>query len=282
MLEKIKKSILDILADLVGTLLVSSGIFCFADSADIAPGGVSGIAIMLRHLFGLPIGLLTLAINLPLLLIALRFVGRGFALRSFRTLLINTFMLDLVVAPYFPVYSGDRILASIFGGVVIGAGLSVVFHRGSSTAGTDIISVMIEKRYPHIGIGKALMLIDSVIIAASAFVFRDIDSVMYAVITIFCQSKIINAIVYGTKKGRSVLIISRESAEIASYIMNELDRGATYLSAEGAYTGKSTKVLMCVVRVWEYRRLKDAINKIDPDAFLVSTETQSIVGKGFV
>ena len=279
--EKIKSILLDISADILGSLAISIGIVCFAESADIAPGGVSGISVMLRYLFGLPIGIMTFLINLPLIFVAFRFVGRSFALRSFRTLVINTVMLDFFVEPFVPAYNGDRMICAIFGGVLIGAGLGVVFLRGSSTAGTDIISAMIEKRFPNIQIGKAVMMIDCLIIGASAFVFKNIESVLFAVVLLFCQTKIINGIVYGTERGRNVLIISGKSEEIASKIMAELQRGATYLKAEGAYTGESTNVIMCVVRVWEYHEVKDIVYSVDPSAFLISSVAENIMGEGF-
>lgn len=281
MIEKNKKIILDVLADIVGSLAISVGIVCFAESADIAPGGVSGISVMLRYLFGLPIGIVTLAINLPLILLAFKCIGRSFALRSLRTLLVNTFIIDFIVEPYIPSYTGERMLSAIFGGVLIGLGLGVVFLRGSSTAGTDIISAMIEKRYPNIQIGKAIMMIDCLIIGVSAFVFKNIESVLFAAVLLFCQTKIINGIVYGVERGRYVLVISQKHEEIAKKIMAEVQRGATYLKAEGAYTGESTNVIMCVVRVWEYHKVKDIVYTVDPSAFLISSVAENILGEGF-
>lgn len=281
MKEKIKKLLLDISVDVVGTFAISVGIVCFAESADIAPGGVSGISVMLRYLFGLPIGIVTLAINLPLILLAFKCIGRSFALRSLRTLLVNTFIIDFIVEPYIPSYTGERMLSAIFGGVLIGLGLGVVFLRGSSTAGTDIISAMIEKRYPNIQIGKAIMMIDCLIIGVSAFVFKNIESVLFAAVLLFCQTKIINGIVYGVERGRNVLVISGKNAEIATKIMAELQRGATFLKAEGAYTGEKTNVIMCVVRVWEYHKVKDIVYSIDPSAFLISSVADNIMGEGF-
>ena len=279
---KVKNTFLkNILSDIVGSFALGTGIYCFAEKVNIAPGGVSGIAIMIKYLTGLPVGMLTLMINIPLLVIAYKFVGKRFALRTLRTVIFSTVILDAVVTPFFPQYTGDRMLGSIFGGVCTGAGLGIVFLHDSSTAGTDIISYLVEKKFPHIQIGKALMLVDCVILSASAFVFRNIESALFGVVALFAQTVIINKIVYGSEKGRNLFIISQKSEEIADRIIKERSRGATFLSAKGAYSQKPTQVLMCVVRVWEYHYIKELVYEVDPNAFVIATQAENIIGEGF-
>ena len=257
------------------------GIYCFAEKVNIAPGGVSGIAIMIKYLTGLPVGMLTLIMNIPLLVVAYKFMGKRFAMRTLRTVIFCTVILDSIVTPYFPQYAGDRMLGSIFGGVCAGAGLGIVFLHGSSTAGTDIISYLLEKKFPHIQIGKALLLVDCVILAISAFVFRNIESALFGVVALFSQTVVINKIVYGSEKGRNLFIISLKNEEIAERILRERSRGATFISAEGAYSQKPIKVLMCVVRVWEYHHIKELVYEVDPKAFVIATEAEQIIGEGF-
>ena len=277
----IKKYAQDILADCAGSFLMAVGIYCFAEKVDIAPGGVSGIAIMLKAVFGFPVGMAIFMMNIPLLTAAYKFIGKRFALRTVRTLIINTSLLDMVVTKFLPQYSGDRLLGSLFGGIFIGIGLGLIFLRGSSTAGTDRISYLVERKYPQIQMGKALMAVDCVILGASGFVFGNIDSVLYGFVALFCQTVIIDKIVYGAEKGRNVMIISEKSQEIAKRIMNEKARGATFLKAEGAYSGKESKVLMCVIRRWEYHDLKEIIYDTDANAFVITTEAEQIMGEGF-
>ena len=281
MVKDRKKLFYDICGDILGSVILAVGIYSFAEKVNIAPGGVSGIAIMIKYLTNLPVGLMTLIINIPLLFIAYKFMGKRFALRTVRTVFISTLILDAVVTPFFPQYTGDRMLGSIFCGVCTGAGLGIVFWRGSSTAGTDIISHMIGKKFPHIQIGKALMLIDCVILAASAFVFKNIESALFGVVALFCQTVIIDKIVYGMEKGRNMLIISSKSEQIAERILFEKERGATFISAEGAYTREPSKVLMCVVRVWEYHSIKEIVYEEDPNAFVIASEAEHIMGEGF-
>lgn len=281
MIKNRKNLFYDICADISGSLILAIGIYCFAEKVNIAPGGVSGIAIMVKYLTNFPVGLMTLLINVPLLVLAYKFMGKHFALRTIRTVVISTIILDAVVTPFVPQYAGDRMLGSIFCGVCTGTGLGIVFLRGSSTAGTDIISHFVGKKFPHIQIGKALMLIDCIVLAASAFVFANIESALFGVVALFCQTIIIDKIVYGAEKGRNMLIISSKSAQIAERILFEKERGATFLDGEGAYSRKPTKVLMCVVRVWEYHRIKEIIYEEDPKAFVIALEAEHIMGEGF-
>ena len=151
------KFLKDFIYNIAGAFLVAVGIYSFSEKINVAPGGVSGIAIMVKYLTGLPIGGVSLLINIPLLIIAYKFMGRQFAIKTVYAILIYTVVIDSVVTPFFPQYEGDRMLGAIFGGVLIGAGLGLVFTRGASTGGTDIIGYLVEKKYPHIPIGKALL-----------------------------------------------------------------------------------------------------------------------------
>lgn len=281
MKKNIKELTLDLSADILGSFLLSAGIYSFIERVNVAPGGVSGIAIMAKYLWGLPVGLVIFVANIPLLFLAYRYISKAFALRSVRTLIFNTTILDYVVTPFFPQYVGDRMLGTIFGGIIMGLGLGVIFLRGSSTAGTDILSHFIERRFPHIQIGKAIMIIDSFVLALSVLVFKNIESALFGVIAVFCQTVVIDKIVYSTEKGRNMLIISEKSEKIAQRIMKERDRGATFLNAEGAYSKKPTKVLMCVIRVWEYHHIKQIVYNEDPNAFLIASVADQIMGEGF-
>ena len=276
-----KKLFKDILTDTLGCLLIAVGIYSFAEKLNIAPGGVSGIAIMVKYLSGLPVGLISLFINVPLLIVAYKFIGKSFALRTLSTVVIYTLLIDDVVTPFFPQFAGDRMLGAIFCGICTGGGLGIVFQRGSSTGGTDIVGYLVEKKYPHIPIGKALMFVDTVIIIVSIFVFKNVESALFAVVTLFAQSSVINHIVYGGERGRNLFIISKHSEKIAQRILEERDRGVTFINGSGAYSKKPSKILMCVVRVWEYHHIKEIVYSEDPHAFVIATEAEHIIGEGF-
>lgn len=271
----------DFAYNIAGAFLLAVGIYSFSEKINVAPGGVSGIAIMVKYLTGLPVGGVSLFINIPLLFIAYKYMGRQFTVKTVYAILIYTVVIDSVVTPFFPQYEGDRMLGAIFGGVLIGAGLGLVFTRGASTGGTDIIGYLVEKKYPHIPIGKALLLVDCIILGVSVFVFKNIESALYGVVMLYAQSMVINRLVYGAEKGRNLFIISSKSKKIAQRILTERDRGATFIDGHGAYSMKPTNILMCVVRVWEYHYIKEIVYQEDPTAFVIATEAEHIIGEGF-
>jgi len=271
----------DIFFDIIGSFALAVGIFCFAEQADIAPGGMSGVAIMLKYLFDVPVGLMTFFLNIPLLILAWKYISRKFTVKTLKTLLFNTIILDYVVTPYFPQYAGDRMLSSIFGGIFMGVGLAFIFMRGSTTGGTDIVSHLMELRFPHVPIGTMLMIIDCAILSASVLVFGNLESGLFGVVALFCQTRVIDSVVYGLDKGRTVMIMSPRNREIAARIIDEMEHGATFLEGRGAYSGKEMEVLYVVVRVPEFHQLKQITYEEDPDAFLVVSEANQIIGEGF-
>lgn len=276
-----KNVLLNVTVEILGSFMLAIGIFCFAEQVNVAPGGVSGIAIMLKYLFNLPVGITSLIINIPLLILAYKFISPNFAFRSLRALIFLTIIIDYIVTPFFPQYAGERMLGAIFGGVFMGSGLGSIFFIGSSTAGTDILSYLVGKKFPQIPIGKAIMLIDTLILASSILVFKNIESAMLGVIALFFQTVLIDKIVYSTEGGRNILIISEKTEEIAKKIITQKRRGATFLNAEGAYSGKPTKVLMCAVRGWEYHEIKKIIHQTDPKAFVIAAQAENVLGEGF-
>ncbi|MDY3619277.1 YitT family protein [Agathobaculum sp.] len=277
----LRERALDVSFDVLGSLALAAGIVCFIEPASIAPGGVSGLALLLKYLWGLPVGTMTLAINVPILYLAFRFLGRRLTLKTLRTVLISSLMIDAVVTPFFPQYAGDRILGSVFGGVCTGAGLGLIFRRGSTTGGTDIISMLVERRFPHVQLGTALLLVDCAILGLSILVFRDLEAGLFGVLALYCQSKVIDGIVYGLDQGRQVLVVSEKNREIAARVIAELERTATYLKSRGAFRGQDGEVLLCVVRVQEFHQLKAIVYEEDPRAFLIACQTEQVHGEGF-
>ena len=277
----VKSLAADILFDVAGSFALAIGIFCFAEQADIAPGGMSGIAIMLKHIFDLPVGLTTLALNIPLLLLAWKYISHRFTLRTLKTVLFNTIILDYIVTPYFPQYAGDRMLSSIFGGILMGVGLAFIFMRGSTTGGTDVVSNLMELRFPHVPIGTMLLIIDCVIIGASMPVFGNLESGLFGVVAMFCQSKVIDGVIYGLDRGQTVMIMSPHNDRIAERVIHEMEHGATFLKGRGAYSGTEMDVLYVAVRVQEFHQLKQITYEEDPNAFLVVGEANQIIGEGF-
>lgn len=272
---------IDIIYDIVGSFFLAVGIHCFVEPANIAPGGVSGIAIMINFVTNLPIGILTFVINIPILILSYRYLGKSFTLKSTRTLIISTLILDFFVTPLFPIYEGDRLLGSVFGGILMGIGLAMVFLRGSTTAGGDILSYLLKLKFPFLPIGRALLVIDCIILVASMAVFQNIESGLFGLVSIYVCTKIIDSIIYGFERGSQVTIISKQVQAIKNRIMSDMDRGVTLLKGTGGYSNQDLEVMICVVRKYQFSQIKEIIKEIDPDAFVFMTETEEILGEGF-
>lgn len=272
---------INLVVDVVGAFLIATGVVCFAQGIRIAPGGVSGLALLAQHLWGLPIGLTVLCINIPLLVAAWKIFGFVFLRRTIQTLLICTLMFDGVAARFLPQYTGDRFLGAVVAGLLSGAGLAIVFLRDSTTAGTDILSRIVAKRFPHIPIGLALMFVDGIVLALSIPVFRSWESGLLGCVALFCQARAIDGIVYGVERGNTVLIISNRGKEIAARILQEVERGATIMDVKGAYRGECQSAVFTVVRPSEFHRLKRIVSACDPKAFVVVIEARQIYGEGF-
>ena len=280
-LKKYRELLLDLGADVLGSVLMGIGIYSFAEQADIAPGGLSGIAILFKYLWDLPVGVMILIMNIPLLLIAWKYLGKRCAVRTLRTVVLSSVILDVVVTPLAFVYAGDRLLSAIASGVCLGAGLGVIFARGSTTGGTDIISCLVERKNPHLQVGGILTAVDILIIALSIAVFGNLESGLYGIVALYAQGRVMDAILYGRKRGRSVMIFSEKREEIALRIMREMDRGATFLQSRGAYSGAHSEVLLCAVGQREYAKLRRIVRECDPEAFFVVLETKNVYGEGF-
>lgn len=278
---KIKNLCLDLIYDVAGSVLYAVGIVCFVNSANLAPGGMSGVAILFNYLWQFPIGLTSIVLNLPLLVLSWMFLGRSLTLKTIKSLIISSVMVDAVVAPFVPVYAGDRMIGAVFGGIIMGAGLAIIFLRGSTTGGTDIISFLVRKWKPHMSIGRLMMMVDCVIIAISIVVFGNMESGLFGLVSLFCCTKVIDSIIYGFDRGSMVTVVSDKNREIAAQIMQELDRGVTLLKGQGAYTNKDREVLICAVRKQQFARVRAIIYEKDPQAFVIVSEVSEILGEGF-
>ena len=266
--------------ELVGCIVYAVGVYCFTAPNHIAPGGVTGLATLANYMWQVPIGLVTLLINLPLLLLAWKFIGRGFTVRTFVTVAMLSTVMDTLM-PLLPTYVGNPILAALFGGVCSGAGLGLVFMRGSTTGGTDIGCRLLQLRYPHMPVGKLILVLDAFVLILSAVVYNNIETLLYGMISIFTATQVIDKVLYGMDSGRLLLVMSDHHREIADQIIARVGRGVTFLQGEGAYSGQQRQVLLCAVRDPQYHRIKEIINEVDPNAFLIAAEASEILGYGF-
>lgn len=270
----------DILYDIAGSILYAAGIYTFAGNAEFAPGGVSGLALILNHVWGLPVGTVTLLFNIPLVIISYRSVGRNLLLKSARTMLISSLFLD-VVFPSVPMYTGNRLMASVYSGIFMGAGMALFYMRGSSSGGIDFLALAIKKKKPYMSIGVITMLIDLVVILLGWPVFGDVDSVLYGVASTGVSTIVIDKILYGIGAGTLAIIVTSRGKETAAEIRKRARRGVTSMKAVGEYTGTQRDVLLCACSKAESYLVKSAVQETDAEAFVMFAETSEVFGEGF-
>ncbi|MDQ0285116.1 uncharacterized membrane-anchored protein YitT (DUF2179 family) [Desulfofundulus luciae] len=263
----------------LGVILTALGLDLFLVPNKIAAGGVSGLATVFHYLTGAPVGMTMLALNVPLFALGIYRLGLKFGFRS----LYGTISLSLVVdalAPHLPVPTRDPLLAGIFGGVLTGLGLGLVFRYRGTTGGTDLAAAIL-RTYTGANVGQLLFLVDGMVVMLAGFTFHSWELAMYALITIFVTAWLIDLVQEGISYTKAFFIISERTEEIAAVVLRELNRGATALKGRGMYTRMERDVLLVVVNRSEVTRLKDLIYRVDPQAFVILADVHEVLGEGF-
>lgn len=278
---KVKDGVLDIGADLIGGILIAVGIYNFALHANFPVAGFSGIAIILYHIFGLPIGIGTILLNVPVSIFCYKFLGKGFFFRSVKSMVISSLLMDYV-APLFPVYDGERLLAALCMGVLCGLGYALIFMRDSSTGGQDFITVSIRKIRPHLTLGVLTMIFDSTtILLGTLIVFHEIDGLLYGIIVTFLISTVMDHFMYGIYKGKLTFVVTEHGKAVVDAIDKISGRGATIVKGVGGYSLKEKDIVLCACNNKEMYQIKRRVHEIDPDAFTMIVESNEVVGEGF-
>lgn len=273
------KTVIEIAGVTLGVLLTALGLDIFLIPSKIAAGGVSGIATVLHYILHVPVGMTMLLLNIPLFIMGVYRLGMKFGFRS----LYGTISLSLLVdglAPYMPVPTRDPLLASIFGGVLVGLGLGLVFKYRGTTGGTDLAAAVI-RTYTGANVGQLLFMVDAFVVLAAGFAFKSWELAMYALITIFITAWLIDMVQEGFSYAKAFYIISSQPEKMTAAVLQEINRGATVLRGRGAYSGTDRDVLLVVVNRSEVTRLKDLIYEIDSKAFVILTDAHEVLGEGF-
>ncbi len=269
-----------LLIDIIGSAFYGIGIVIFAAPAKFAPGGVAGIAVILNYLFRLPMGLLQIAVNLPIIAVSLRFLGWRYLLRTFVTLVINALFLDWLV-PMLPLYHGNQLLAALFAGAFSGAGLALIYSNNSCTGGSDLVIMSLRTRRPHLSIGQISLLTDGALIIAGAFVYKNIDAVLYGIVFTIVSTTVIDRIMSGFASGKMVMIISSNVESISDGISKKVDRGSTFVKARGSYTKTDQEFILCACSNKELPSVRQIVKDCDCDALLFALEYKEAFGNGF-
>lgn len=279
--KKWKELTVDIVVDIIAGMVIAVGIYNFALHADFPVAGFSGMAIILYHLFGIPVGAGTILLNVPVAVFCYKYLGKVFFLKSVKTMIISSVLMDYV-APLLPVYDGSRLLAALCMGVLTGIGYAIIFMRGSSTGGQDFITMAVKKAKPHMTLGVITFVLDMItILLGSMIVFQDVDGFIYGVIVTYLMATVMDRIMYGIDEGKMTLIVTEKGREMAAQIDQYSGRGSTILKGIGSYTGKEKAVVMCACNNKEMYTIKRLARDVDPSSFTIIMESNEVVGEGF-
>lgn len=262
---------------IMGCLIGGAAYPLFLVPNSIAPGGLSGLAMVLNHLFHWPVGMTSLIMNIPLFLVGYKAMGKLFVWRSLVATVVFSLSIDLIKLPAMTV---DPLLGTLYGGLLLGVGLGLILRGGATTGGTDMIARMVHSRMPFITVGVFLLMIDCVVVILAGAVMGTSEG-LYAMISIFISSKVIDMVMAGFSSNKACFIITKQWDAVTRQILRDMNRGVTQLTARGAYSGEERPVVLCVASRQEVARLKDIVREADENAFMFVTEAHEALGEGF-
>lgn len=265
----------------VGSAVVGLAYDLFLIPHQVVPGGVGGVSMILNHFFRTPVGLVIVALNIPLFIIGIRTMGRSYGVKSVLGILISSGLIDFFQYAI-PVRSATEnpLLAAIFGGIMLGAGLGLVFRGGGSTGGTDIIGQVLA-RSTNLSTGTAILVADAIVISLAGVSFGNVELSLYGFVNLYLSTRAIDLVLEGLSYTRAMFIISNHGPEIARAINTKMNRGATLLSGIGAYTESFRPMVYCVMARREVGPIRDIVREIDPRAFITITDVYEVLGEGF-
>lgn len=275
-----KKIIINFLKITVGCALFALGFDLFLEPNGLNAGGISGLSMVLVELLGVgSIGLLSALINLPLFAIGGKKIGKEFFFNSLLGMILVSVFIDLF--SLLPIPETEVLIGALYGGVICGFGLGVVFSAGGSTGGSDIIVRLLKLRYQNVPIGMINTFFDMAVAVLTGIVFQNVNRTLYSGVSIFVLGRVMDAVVYSFDYSKVAIIISKNYEEIAHRIGTHLDRGATFLEGQGVYSGQQTKVVLSAVKKQQISDLKQLVVDVDPDAFIIVQDAHQVLGDGF-
>lgn len=274
-MQKLKKYVIITAAAFVYAV----GVSLFTDPNNMAPGGVTGISIILSRLLPVSTGTFIMLINIPILIFAVWKFGIAFTVSTIYAIaLISSF--TNVLSPY-GAATDDILLAALVGGTLTAVSIGVIFRAGATTGGTDIIVKALRLRFPHLKTGKIFFIADALVVTLSGIVFRDLNAALYAAISAICTSVVMDVVLYGRDEAKLLYIISSKAENIAGRLLSDLDIGVTYIKGQGAYSGDNKRVIMCVVKKPMSPRAEEIVKQEDPHSFMIITSATEVFGEGY-
>lgn len=266
---------------IIGTIIYAIGIAMFLEPNHLAPGGVTGISIILNSFIPLETGTLIFIINIPLIILGYLKLGRKLIWRSFFCVALTSAIVDVIGNYYGRAVTDDLLISAITGAGMVGLGIGLIMKQQGTTGGSDIIVRLIRKRFPHIKTGKIFSVLDCAIVAVSAVVFRDIVIALYALIAVATSAFVLDRVLYGTDEAMLTYIISDHSQAIADRLLKDLEVGVTFIQGKGAYSGRQKDVILVVMRKPVGPKAEEIIKEVDPTAFMIVSSAHEIYGQGY-
>lgn len=266
--------------EILGSALVALGVYNFAAAAEFPMTGVSGIALILYRLSGMPIGLTTVLLNIPLALWSRRLLGKGFLISSLRCMVLSSVFID-ILAPLFPVYKGSRLMSALCTGVIAGLGYALIYLQNSSTGGMDFISLSVKTKRPHLSLGKIIFALDMSVVFIGGIIFRDMDGLICGAVVSFLMASVIDKVMYGINAGKAAFIVTEHGQRLCEVIDKCVGRGSTLIAARGGYSGREKQIVLCACSGREMHIVRRAVKEADPASFVMIFETGEVHGEGF-
>lgn len=275
-----KNKYTNLLLQTLGCFISAAGIYSFAVAAEVPVTGIAGICAILYRLFGIPMGLSNVLINIPIILCTYKLLGRSFFIRSVYCMVLFAIFTDYLL-PLMPVYQGDRLLATICGGVVGGIGDALIYMNNSSTGGLDFITMGIKARHPDLPFGNITFAAALAVILLNGAVFQDVDSIIYGIMFNFIVSAVINKMMFGFSSSMLAMIVTDDGKAACAEIDRVADRGSTILQGHGGYGGQPKDVVLCACSNKQLYEIEHAVQAIDPGCFIIMLQSNEVHGEGF-
>lgn len=275
-----KNKTVNLLLEVLGCFISAAGIYSFAVAAEVPVTGVAGICAILYRLFGLPMGLSNVIINIPIIIFSYKLLGRSFLLRSLRCMILFAVFTDYLL-PVLPIYTGNRMLATLCGSVVGGIGDALIYMQNSSTGGLDFVTMAIKAKRPHLPFGNLTFGAAVAVILLNGVVFRDVDSIIYGLLFNFIVAAVINKMMFGFSSSMLALIVTDDGKAACEEIDRVADRGSTILQGRGGYAGQPKDVVLCACSNKQLYEIEQAMRVLDPGCFIIMLQSNEVQGEGF-
>ncbi|MGL5751165.1 MAG: YitT family protein [Paraclostridium sp.] len=276
-----KKFLIESIGLLLGCIVMSIGINMFFKPYTIAPGGLSGLSLVIGKLTGLSISAVMLGLGIPLIIFSVKILGKKDALKTLIGMLVLSACLDITSPLANFIVTEDVLLCSISGALLLGSGLGIILSIDASTGGTDLIALMLHRVFPNVPISKFMLMLDGMVVASAGIANKNLETALYSGVALFVISKVVDAIISGFDYSKAFIIISNESYALRDEIMKELNRGVTFLEGKGGYTNQEKDVLLVVIPKKQEVHLKKVIKSVDPQSFTIVTDAHEVLGEGF-